>query len=245
MDGSKSRRTSWLILTVGFSMLFLAGQAHAQERIDVQALVRETQITSEAPNELTMIWWLPEQFWQASLRQSNLKSDQVDEFLKVVRRYTLIAVVDGRVGPLGGASFSPEEAVRTNVTLKDATGVSYAPLGESSIDPDMKNLVQLMKPVVANLAGPVGQNMHFVLFPSKSDDGRLVANPGSTGALWVIVGGKEFKYRLPLGSILPPKYDPGTGEKFPGNYTFNPFTGTKLGTESPTKPLSRRGEPRG
>jgi hypothetical protein len=224
------------ILTVGFSMLLLAGQAHAQERIDQRALVRDTQITSENPNELTMVWWLPEQFWQATLRD-RLPANHVEEVLKVVRRYTMIAVVDGRIGPLGGMSFIPEEAVRTNVTLKDAAGVNYAPLGESSIDPDMKNLVQAMKPVVANMLGPIGQNTHFVLFPSKSADGRLVADPTSKGTLWVIVGGKEFRYRLPLGSLLSPKYDPGTGETFPGNYNFNPFTGTKLGTESPNKPV--------
>jgi hypothetical protein len=230
-------RTSWLILTAGFSLLLLAGQGHAQERIDLRALVRETQITSNAANERTMVWWLPEQFWQASLRQGKLTGDQVDEFLKVVRRYTLIAVVDGRVGPFGGMSFNPEEAVRANVTLKDATGVNYAPLGESSIDPDMKNLIQAMKPIAANMLGPIGQNMHFVLFPAKSDDGRLVADAASNGTLWVNVGGKEFRYRLPLGSLLAPKYDPGTGETFPGNYKFSPFTGTKLSTESPNKPL--------
>jgi hypothetical protein len=122
--------------------------------------------------------------------------------------------------------------------LKDGTGVNYVPLGESSIDPDMKNLLQGLKPVVANMVGPLGQNTHFVLFPSKSNDGRLIADPRSNGMFWVFLAGKEFRYRLPLGSILSPKYDPGTGETFPGNYNFNPFTGTKLGTESPNKPLA-------
>ena len=222
------------LLTIGFSLLLLASQSQAQERIDLRALVRETQLMSEAPNEMTMVWWLPEQFWQASLGQ-RLPADQVEEVLKVVRRYMLIAVVDGRIGPFGGMSFSPEQSVRANVTLKDAAGVNYAPLGESSIDPDMKNLIQAMKPVVANMLGAIGQNMHFVLFPSKSADGRLVADPASKGTLWVLVGGKDFRYRLPLGSLLSPKYDPGTGETFPGNYNFNPYTGTKLGTESPKK----------
>jgi hypothetical protein len=222
------------MLAVGLSIVLAAGHAHALERIDQRALVRETQITSENPSELTMVWWLPEQFWQATLRD-RLPANNVDKILEVVRRYTMIAVVDGRIGPLGGMSFIPEDAVRANVTLKDAAGVNYAPLGESAIDPDMKNLVQAMKPVVANMLGAIGQNMHFVLFPTKSADGRLVADPTSKGTLWVIVGGKEFRYRLPLGSLLSPKYDPGTGETFPGNYNFNPFTGTKLGSESPNK----------
>src|SRR5205823_6127736 len=133
-----------------------------------------------------------EQFWQVSLRES-LPADKVEEVLKVVRRYTMIAVVDGRIGPFGGMSFIPEETVRTNVTLKDAAGVNYAPLGESTIDPDMKNLIHMVKPVVANMLGPIGQNTHFVLFPSKSADGRLVADPAGKGTLWVFVGGREFR----------------------------------------------------
>ena len=32
-------------------------------------------------------------------------------------------------------------------------------------------------------------------------------------------------------SLLPPKFDQDTGEKFPGNYLFNPYTGRKLATQ--------------
>ena len=37
-----------------------------------------------------------------------------------------------------------------------------------------------------------------------------------------------FIWWIPLGSLLPPKYDSETGEKFPGNYNYNPFTGIRL-----------------
>jgi hypothetical protein len=37
-----------------------------------------------------------------------------------------------------------------------------------------------------------------------------------------------MRYRLPIGSILPPALDPKTGESFPGSYHFNPYTGGKL-----------------
>ena len=42
------------------------------------------------------------------------------------------------------------------------------------------------------------------------------------------LNGLPFRYHLPLGSILPAVVDAHSGESFPGNYHFNPFTGDKL-----------------
>jgi hypothetical protein len=231
-------RHSLSAVIIGLSMLILAGRSYGQGNIDVQALIHETQKMSQAPNEMTLVWWLPEQFWQASLgRDPKATKAQVDQLLNIIRPYTVIALVDGRVGAFGGITYRSEEAIRTSVTIRDAKGVSYAPLSESSVDPDMKNLLQIFKPIIIDMLGPMGQNMHFLLFQSKSKDGRLVADPTSKGILSVLVAGKAFKYRLPLGSVLPPKYDPKTEERFPGNYNYNPFTGNKLVTESSNKPL--------
>lgn len=235
-EGAEASKPAWSALIIGFCMLILAGQSYGQRNIDLQAIIHETQKTS-APPEMTLVWWLPEQYWQASMGQNpTITKVQVDQFLQTIRPYTMIAVVDGRMGAFGGVTYSSEEAVRTSVTIKDAKGLSYAPLSESAVDPDMKNLLQILKPLAVNMLGPMGQNMHFLLFQSKSKDGQPLADPMSEGIFYVLVGGKEFKYRLPLGSVLPPKYDPMTNESFPGNYNYNPFTGSKLVTESSNKP---------
>ena len=34
--------------------------------------------------------------------------------------------------------------------------------------------------------------------------------------------------KFPLGSLLKPRIDPVSGESFPGNYGYNPYTGVKL-----------------
>jgi hypothetical protein len=39
---------------------------------------------------------------------------------------------------------------------------------------------------------------------------------------------QTYRWRTPLGSLLPVKVDAKTGEEFPGNYSFNPYTGEKL-----------------
>jgi len=229
----KTTRTQSSVVIVSLCMFIFAGQSHAQ-KLNLQSLIKETQQTSSEPNTLTLIWWIPEQFWQASLGQDpTLTAPQIDQFLKTLRPYTVVAIVDGRVGAFGGVNYKKEDEIRASVTLKYVNGLSHAPLAESAIDADTKNLLQFMKPVLANMLGPVGQNTNFVLFPSKTEDGRTVVDASREGSLHIVLSGKEYRYRLPLASLLPPKYDSQTGESFPGNYYYNPFTGTKLVTDAP------------
>jgi hypothetical protein len=217
-------------LIIALHFLLLVGYSYGQDRIDLQMLVQETQKMSQDSKEMTLVWWLPEQFWLASLAQHpTVSKAMTDQFVETIRPYTMIAVIDGKMGAFGGVTYTSEATVRTNTKLEDAVGRSYAPLREDKVDADTKNLMQMMKPVLVNMLGPMGQNMHFILFQSKDKGDRSIADAKRDGSFKVIVGSKEFKFRLPLGSVLPPKYDPKTGEKFPGNYNYNPFTGSKLG----------------
>jgi hypothetical protein len=171
-QGAEASRQALSALIIGFCMLILTGQSHGQGDIDLQAIAQETQKMSQTPNDLTLVWWVPEQFWQASLeRDSTVTKAQVNQFLKTLRPYTMVFIVDGQMGRFGGITFTSEEAVRmarfkatncdffdcSNVTIKDAEGSSYAPLSESAVDPDTKNLLQIFKPIIVNMLGPMGQ----------------------------------------------------------------------------------------
>lgn len=223
-------------LIIGFFFLSIPAHSNVRENIDLRALIKETQKMAQEPDKMTLAWWIPEQFWQASLEQNpNITKEQTDQILKTIRPYIMITVVDGQVGAFGGVTYKSAETVRNSVKLKDTQGRSYAPLNESEIDADTKNMLQMLKPVMVNMLGQMGENMHFILFQRKDKDGKPIADATKKGSFKVIVGSKEFEYRLPLGSVLPPKYDPETGEKFPGNYNYNPFTGRKLVMGKPNK----------
>ena len=227
---TKDRWISPWLRRAGFIVMWgWAGMAdlHAQTPVDLEALIQETQRMSQSPDELTLVWWLPEEFWAASLAQDpSLDKDETEVFLSALRPYTLIVVVDGRVGNFGSVTYHTEATVRSNLVLKDDQGVTYSPLSNDAVDAETKSLLQIMKPLIGNTLGPLGQNMHFVLF--QSNQRKAIVDARKTGALRVFFREKEFKFRLPLGSVLPPKYDAQTRERFPGNYSFNPFTGKPL-----------------
>ncbi len=75
--------------------------------------------------------------------------------------------------------------------------------------------------------------MHFIVFAGRNAQGQRYADPTRPGILIVNLGPKEFQWRLPLGCLLPSEYDAKTGEEFPGNYVYSPFTGAKLATAKP------------
>jgi len=78
------------------------------------------------------------------------------------------------------------------------------------------------------MLGPTGQNTHFFLFPAKNEKGQKIAEAKKEGTFSVELNEREFSWRLPLSSLLPPKICPTCGEKLSGAYKFCPWDGSKL-----------------
>ena len=81
--------------------------------------------------------------------------------------------------------------------------------------------------------------MEIMLVPATNKAGARIADATKDGSFSVHVNDLSFRYHLPLGSILPPAVDPRSGDTFPGNYHFNPFTGDKLGP-APAPPAAAK-----
>jgi hypothetical protein len=69
--------------------------------------------------------------------------------------------------------------------------------------------------------------MEFVVYPGKDGD-KTLADATRPGDIATTFYGETYHWHLPLGSLLPPKVDKSTGERFPGNYLYSPYTGKKL-----------------
>ena len=198
-------------------------------KVDINALVQETQKMSDTSGEMTLIWWIPEEFWRASFEQDpNMTAAQTEQFIQVLRPYMLIVAVDGNIGTLGGVTYKSETTIRDSIQVIDGQGTRYRPLSSENIDADTKNFLSMMKPIFVNMLGPIGQNMHFFLFPAKNTMGRNIAVAKSEGAFSVKLDTRLFKWRLPLGSILQAKICPVDGEKLSGAWKFCPWHGVEL-----------------
>jgi hypothetical protein len=198
--------------------------------VELQDLIKETQRSAHESGQVTMVWWMPQAFWTESLNASPaLSAEGKAEATKALEDYTFFAVMRAKTLFGGGLGDSPtREELLKNVRLEVAGNV-IEPLPPESLAANTQALLMSFKPALARIAGQVGQNMQIVVYPAQKD-GKALLDPTATGGFKYTVYDKTFTWRLPLGSLLPPKFDPKTHEQFPGNFLFNPYTGTKLGS---------------
>jgi hypothetical protein len=197
--------------------------------VEINELTVETQRMAPETDKMTMIWWVPEEFWQAIFAQDPATTKaQAEEFLSALRPYTLFVVVDGNFGSFGAVNYKSEETIRETIQLLDAQGTSYRPLVNQNVGASTKNLLSIMRPILSNMLGQMGQNMHFFLFPAKNKAGQRLLDPRTEGSFSIKLAESAFKWRLPLGSLLAPKVCPVDGERLNGAWKFCPWHGGKL-----------------
>jgi hypothetical protein len=207
--------------------------APGSDAVDYAALTRDLTLNRDVDGRMTITMWMPDQFWRASLQNSGRLTDQgIAQYIAVIHPYTLVAVLDAQRG-ITAFRYTDIDTMVNDVTIEDAHGTTYSPLPPDSVAEDMKNLIQIFRPLLSNMMGTMGQHMEILVFPSVDKTGHLIADPKKDGSLTVHLGDIALRYRLPLGSILPPSLDPKTGETFPGSYHFNPYTGSKLAQRPP------------
>lgn len=200
-----------------------------EKKVNIEVLIRETQRLSLEADRIMIVWWIPDEFWEAALSQNgSLTKEQIEEFIALVRPYTLVAASDGKQGKFGATAYKSEDDVRKSLQFIDSTGTSHRPLNIHEADAEIRGLLSLMKPILANSIGSAGENMHFFLFPASNKMGKKIAEAKKEGSFTVKLGSTEFKWRLPLGSLLPPKACPVDGEQLDGSWKFCPWHGNKL-----------------
>jgi hypothetical protein len=211
----------WIaILAVSLS---LAGSARA---VDLQKLSQETIRTVTANGWTTLVMWMPTEFWSTATETNPNTSPQMRAQLHdLMDEYAIFAIIHGRM-TLNGLEATPRDELLRSARL-EANGMTIEPLRMTEVKPGIQAMMAAMKPIFASMFGAFGQNLEFVLYPN-GQKGKHLVDPSAAGNLKYVLADQTFTWRLPLGSLLPPKRDPHTGEEFPGNYQFNPFTGDRL-----------------
>ncbi len=208
----------------------LATPVSAQEfELDINALIDETQWVSPAADEMTMIWWMPTEFWRLSFGDDpSITEEDLTELLGLVTPYHIVLAADGTMGVFGGVTYETEQTVRSNIVLVDAEGRRHGPVDANTLDPDLQGLLNIMKPMLAGMLGPMGENMHFFVFPATTASGERFGDADSEGTLTVELDDAAASWRLPLSSVLPPKICPVDGERMSGAWRFCPWHGVEL-----------------
>ena len=194
------------------------------KEIDIDELSSETQLSLRGKDVTGMVWWIPPEFWAASAPQ--LTADD----LKPLRQYVTVAVVAGKLAAFG-VDFASDEDLFANTVLRDSSGKEYKPLKE--VQPSVQMLSTILRPVMKNLIGQMGEHLVLLHFPAKNAKGDAIADPTKKGSFSVlvrkVVGAEQsLEWRLPLTSLSPAKYCPVGKERMKANWNFCPFHGVAL-----------------
>lgn len=199
------------------------------KEIRLDQMAQDTQRTHMGDDTMELVWLIPPLYWQASaMQQAALSDADRKQFTSQLEGYLLVATVRGKVGMAGIDEFAGADALLGDLRIVDAAGATHAPLAPSRIPAQLKNLLSILRPVMANMIGPMGDNMHFAVFDARDAKGKPLFDPLADGRVEVRTALRAYPFRTPLGSALPPQHDPRTGESFPGDYLYNPYTGGAL-----------------
>jgi hypothetical protein len=211
------------------SALTINQPASGADGVDYGALVHDLEKVKKSSDKMTLVLWMPEEFWKSALASSGrITPKGIHDYLVALRPYTLIAVVDGRAGAFGGLQYTDDDVLMNSVRIEDSNANLYQPMPLGLVSDSVRNLVDVFRPLMRNMLGAMGEHMLLLVFPGTDKSGQRFAYGAGSGALTVHVGDVAFRYPLPLESLFSPSVDSKTGESFPGTYRFNPYTGARL-----------------
>ena len=217
-------------LLVGMLLGTTFSLAAAARPTNMQELVNETQRMSDQESYMTMVWWIPQEFWETSLADnSQVTPSQRAELLSALEELQIVALLRGKIGIGGITDVPPLEDLIAHARF-DLNGKILEPLAADKISVGAQTVLATLKPLIGGMLGQFGKGMQFVVYPSKQGKQRLI-DPKKPGSFDYTLFDQSFHWRLPLASLLPKKIDPKTKEEFPGDFDFNPYTGGKLSSQ--------------
>lgn len=213
-----------------FGLIAFVASAQTDPQVDISEFTRETQQWSKTENNNTLVWWIPFEYWRIATRGNAAVTEEgIKQIEDAFSPYVLVCAADLKTSTLGTFSPADEADVRSRLSIIDKNGKKYTPLEEDEVSSEAWTLAGYMKPVLGQALGQIGKGMHFFFFKVQDDKGENLIQATKDGSFTVKLDGRnDFKWTLPVPTLLPPKYCPVDKEKMKGHWKFCPHHGNKL-----------------
>ena len=228
-----------LVLTVGVVIggVSLAAQPKAFTEVDTDVLTKETQVSRGGDDEMNLVWWIPHEFWQATMSaDESISDDETEMMLAELKKHCIFGVVRAHIGQYGDFDFISEREVLSNLTVWhiDADGERTILRLSEDVSDGAAALLAALKPILAAAMGPMGDHFHLFVFDDVDEEGDRIMSPYEEGEVWIglTAVGKlatvKMKIDTPLNSLFVPPVCGGCNEPMNINWNFCPFCGAEL-----------------
>lgn len=221
---------------IGVSAVCLAAERKDLKKIDLDALSSELQKSAEPSDGMNLVWWVPPEFWRASMAQSKEADDGIEEVMKVMDKCVVIAVVRADISALGAFKFHGKDAVAKalTVTRADKDGNLTTLELQTELDDDMSNMLALVSSVLKNAMGGLGSNFHLFVYKGLDGKGNRIASPYEEGKLIVKLAklskeaGGTIEFETPVDALYVPRECTACKKKAHIRWNFCPWCGKAL-----------------
>jgi hypothetical protein len=222
----KEMRFFICICFIAFPFL-LKGQV--SDDISIMDLMRDTQQWNKRDDKMSLTWWIPTEYWRISIKGNpQIPPETIDHIENLFRDYVIVWACDLKINAFGTMTFTKEEDIAKTIAILDINQKKYTPLAEMDIDPEALAIARNMKPIFAQAIGQMGNGLHFFFFKVIGENNSSLINATMPGQFTVLHSNSEFLWKLPLPTLMPPKFCPVDKEKMKGNWVYCPIHGEKL-----------------
>jgi hypothetical protein len=209
--------------------IYATAYSQSSKKVDLTEYIREIQIWDKQGNNMSLAFWIPLSYWRIALEDSpQVKPEQITQIEKAFEDYILVCALDLDINIGGTMTFTKEQDLRKSISILDSLGNIHIPLTNEQLSPVALFFSESIRPMFAKMLGQMGQGMNFYFFKIKDQYGANIFNEYQKGRFTIRHSNREFKYLLPLVTLMPPKKCPIDSVKMKGNWIFCPIHGVKL-----------------
>ena len=208
-------------------LALLAPVSFAGRSIAPPAIGIEVVQMRQDPTHVAIAHWMSKAlFTDPSL---GLPPEMAKVLMQGLDGFEVFGIANAHLDPSTESITSTDRAeTRASARLRLSDGSVIAALSDEDMPASVRGVRDAMSPMMGKLLGKFGETLQLVVFRVADANGHSRLDPRGAGELTLTFDAERFHWKLPLVSLLPPRVDPDTGDTFPGDYEFSPFTGHKL-----------------
>jgi hypothetical protein len=215
---------------VGVLLALCASASVASRSIAPPGFDDEMSQTHQDNAHLSMALWLSTAMFKRSVA-GDMKPADVKMVVDALKGYAIFGILDVTLDGTQAAVNSADRAtLRSSARLQLGARAPRAIVREADLPPGVRAAVQVFKPMMASMLGKFGDSMEFVVFNDADEHGNSLADPRGSLVASLSFDKESFAWRCRWSAcgLQPLRSDPATGDTFPGDFDFSPFTGNKL-----------------
>lgn len=129
-----------------------------ETEVSLMDLMREIQQWNKRDNKMSMVWWIPTEYWRISLKDyGGISQETIEQVEILFEDYLVLWACDLSVNPDGTMNFASEEEIGKSITVLVGDSLEYFPLADDQIDAEVLTVAESMKPIFAQTLGQMGQ----------------------------------------------------------------------------------------